>query len=114
MKTLHLVLKKQWYDMIESGVKIEEYRELKPYWLKRLTYICDTPFCCHNCDNCNCENAANECCDSKCFEKVVFHYGYTNRTMSFECVNITIGYGNTLWGAPTNKKVIIIKLGKRL
>ena len=26
MKTLHLVLKHKWYDMIESGEKKEEYR----------------------------------------------------------------------------------------
>ena len=28
MKTLHLNLKKQWFDMILSGEKKEEYREL--------------------------------------------------------------------------------------
>ena len=33
---LDLVLKKKWYDMIESGEKTEEYREIKPYWEKRL------------------------------------------------------------------------------
>ena len=32
MKVLHLVLKRKWYDMIASGEKIEEYREIKPYW----------------------------------------------------------------------------------
>lgn len=100
MKTLHLTLKKQWYNMIESGVKKEEYRELKPYWLKRLT--------------CNCDDSTSSCCDTKCFEQVVFHYGYTKKTMSFEFVNITIGYGNTLWGAPVDKEVFIIKLGNRL
>lgn len=35
-KVLHLVLKAQWYNMIESGEKREEYREMKPYWLQRL------------------------------------------------------------------------------
>lgn len=30
MKTLHLVLKKRWFDMILSGEKKEEYREIKP------------------------------------------------------------------------------------
>ena len=29
-------LKAQWYEMIESGVKTEEYREIKPYWNQRL------------------------------------------------------------------------------
>ena len=35
-KTLYLTLKKQWFDMINDGIKTEEYREIKPYWVKRL------------------------------------------------------------------------------
>ena len=35
--TLYLpLIKKQWYEMIESGEKTEEYREIKTYWWKRL------------------------------------------------------------------------------
>ena len=33
-KTLYLTLKKQWFDMINDGIKTEEYREIKPYWVK--------------------------------------------------------------------------------
>ena len=33
---LHLTLKKYWFDMIKSGIKKEEYREIKDYWVKRL------------------------------------------------------------------------------
>lgn len=29
-------LKKQWFDKIKSGEKTHEYREVKPYWEKRL------------------------------------------------------------------------------
>ena len=44
-KILHLTLKKKWFDMILSGEKTDEYREIKPYWTKRLipkkhTHIC--------------------------------------------------------------------------
>jgi len=35
---LHLTLKKEWFDKIVSGEKTEEYRELKPYWYKRLVH----------------------------------------------------------------------------
>lgn len=35
-KILHLTLKKEWFDMIASDEKKEEYRELKPYWWNRL------------------------------------------------------------------------------
>lgn len=35
MKTLNLTLKKKWFDMILSGEKKEEYREIKSYWINR-------------------------------------------------------------------------------
>jgi hypothetical protein len=35
MKALHLTLKKKYFDMIASGEKKEEYRELKLYWVNR-------------------------------------------------------------------------------
>jgi hypothetical protein len=34
--TLKLVLTHKWYDMIESGEKTEEYRDITPYWVRRL------------------------------------------------------------------------------
>jgi hypothetical protein len=37
-KILHLTLKKKWFDMIASGEKKEEYREIKKYWIERLTW----------------------------------------------------------------------------
>lgn len=37
MKTLHLVVNKKWFDQIKSGEKKEEYREVKPFWEKRLS-----------------------------------------------------------------------------
>lgn len=29
-------LKKEWFEKIKSGEKMHEYREVKPYWTKRL------------------------------------------------------------------------------
>lgn len=29
-------LKKEWYEKIKSGEKTIEYREIKPYWIKRI------------------------------------------------------------------------------
>ena len=34
---LKLVVKKKWFDMIVSGEKTEEYREIKPYWIDSIT-----------------------------------------------------------------------------
>lgn len=36
MKNLHLTLMKRWFDEILAGTKKIEYREIKPYWTKRL------------------------------------------------------------------------------
>jgi len=33
---LVFTLKKEWYEKIKSGEKTIEYREVKPYWTKRL------------------------------------------------------------------------------
>lgn len=34
--TLYLTLQKKWFDLILNGQKKEEFREIKPYWTKRL------------------------------------------------------------------------------
>ena len=125
VKMLHLPLKAKWYEMIESGVKTEEYREIKPYWMKRLLKVIDL-------DHTHYESLDDECIDfymnnidlikedwrlggfqQTGYTHVKFSYGYTKRTMTFEIESITIGKGKPEWGAPT-EDVFIIKLGKRV
>lgn len=36
MSTLHLTLHRRWFIDILEGTKTEEYREIKPFWAKRL------------------------------------------------------------------------------
>lgn len=102
MKTLCLPLKKKWYEMIESGVKTEEYREIKPVMVKRIVGE-------------NTISVSGVLMEKYeyLFTHVKFSYGYTRRTMTFEIESITIGKGKPEWGAPT-EDVFIIKLGKRL
>jgi len=85
--TIHLFLKSKWYDMIASGIKTEEYREIKPYWCKRILCL-------------------------KQNDLVCFHRGYTNVTVTFMIVDLDVGFGKPEWGAPTDKKVFILKLKK--
>lgn len=107
MKTLHLPLKAKWYEMIESGVKTEEYREIKPYWGNRIR--CQAFGACT--PNKPCLQARTVgVCDMR-YTHVKFSYGYTKRSMTFEIESITIGKGKSEWGAPT-EDVFIIKLGK--
>ena len=96
---LTLNLKKEWYDMIESGEKKEEYRELKSYWFKRLTEE---------------HGEASEFVEIKHFDKVKFVYGYTKRSMIFKIDDITISTGNVEWGAEEGKKYFVIKIGERI
>lgn len=36
VKTLHLTLHREWFDLIRSGKKTEEYRKYTRYWNSRL------------------------------------------------------------------------------
>lgn len=62
MPVLDLVLTHHWYDAIASGEKRYEYREIKPFWTKRLF--------------------------AKPYNTVRFHRGYTATTMEFELLGI--------------------------
>lgn len=121
MRTLYLPLQKEWYEMIESGVKTEEYREIKTYWEKRLLeYDKMINFIKKNMNEIIVRRVLNyPLIDfakvfSKDYKYVRFSYGYTKRTMTFEVESIRIGKGKYEWGAPIDKDVFIIKLGKRL
>ena len=113
---LNLILKGKWYDMIESGRKIEEYREIKPYWIKRL---CDGSYTYDRCATCNGERCL-DCLQAfkrykyNHYDAVNFSRGYTKRKMMFEIKGMTIGKGIPEWGAPKNKLVFIIELGRRI
>jgi len=90
MKVLHLTLKKKWFDMIASGEKREEYREIKPYWNRRLI--------------------------NKSYDVIQFRNGYSkdSPTMLVECKGLYSSLGIIEWGAPEGKQVFILKLGKIL
>lgn len=99
MKILELPLKKEWYNMIESGEKREEYREIKPYWSKRFVGF-DAPLLSHR--------YGYQHANVKGYTHVRFRYGYTKRTMLYKIDEIIIERGNPYWGAP-EYPVFIIK-----
>lgn len=106
-KILDLPLKKEWYDMIESGIKTEEYREIKPYWCKRLGE-CALDLCWLRDSDGSCSSVkAMRNINKPGYTHVRFRYGYTKRTMVREIESITIGHGNPDWGAPEEKVFII-------
>ena len=114
MKTLRLVLKKHWYDMIANGDKCEEYRDITPYWRSRFfkeykkcelrTIVTGDPL----------TDAIDTCSYCKKmqfrhYDFVTFYMGYAkNRPqMTFPIESITIGIGRKEWGALPYKTFII-------
>lgn len=95
MKALHLTLNRKWFDMILSGEKKEEYREIKMYWATRLqngfpaAYGIDT------------NNP-----DWKEYDYIHFSNGYNRpRTMNVEFKGVVVATGNEAWGG-TGKKIL--------
>ena len=85
MSNLSLVLKHKWYNLIESGDKTSEYREIKPYWDKRL---------------------------NKHYDTVTFQKGYTKTKLKFEIISIGKTTKPTDLGA--DQPYYEIKLGNRI
>ena len=122
MKKLHLKLKKKWFDLILSGEKKEEYREIKSYWFSRLVF--------HHLDvikyvgirdaKVN-EDIIRLCNDAfwskvfgfKPFDFVEFTSGYSKNApkIKVECKGIEINTGMSEWGAVNGQKYFVIKLG---
>lgn len=100
MKILHLKLKKKWFDMIASGEKKEEYRDVKAFWWSRLIEYGDF------------ENF--EVTKFKHYDAVLFVNGYSKQApqVLIDCKGIIISHGKPEWGA--EGKQFIIKLGERL
>jgi hypothetical protein len=111
MRVLHLTLKKKWFDMIASGEKTEEYREIKKYWIQR---ICDD----------HPGNIGGDLMDAhtvcaytfRPFKHCYLRLGYRTDAPQLlrEIKEIVIDTGKPEWGAEPGKKYFVIKLGERL
>lgn len=84
-----LPIKKQWFDMILNGEKIEEYREIKTYWAKRIY---------SEVDNRNCA-------------EVLIRNGYSENAPALLCkCHIRVGKGIQEWGADPDKYYYVFKI----
>ena len=110
VKILHLVLKKKWYEMQERDEKTEEYREITPYWIKRLvdTHRLGRKML-SNVPDVAASLIGSGCVQMKPYTHVCFHYGYTQRCFINRIDSISIGRGCPGWGAPEDRDVFIIK-----
>lgn len=112
MNTLKLTLRKKWFEMILSGEKKEEYREIKSFWNVRLL---NWPFS-KTSNSLKDIQIHIECCPRKVFkpfEFVEFKNGYSKYapTMLVEIKNIKIDTGQIEWGAAIGEQYFVIELG---
>lgn len=103
--TLHLNLKKQWFDMILSGEKKEEYRDITDYWRNRIIEHSESE---------NIEGYFNFLHHGKSFDTVTFSNGYSKTRPQFEVElkDIRVGFGNLNWGAIPEVQYFVLELGE--
>lgn len=99
---LILPIKKKWFDMIASGEKEEEYREIKTYWASRffdsyiksgmsLEYILDS--------------------NKEIYRYIILRNGYRKNSPQIRCYcHIHKGQGKEEWGAEKGKLYYVLKI----
>lgn len=125
-RVLHLTLKKKWFDMIDSGEKRDEYREIKDYWCRRLL-VCEDEME-YGVWQEMIEDMRNPCRHSDYPEllsyfmvsfreydavRFVNGYGEDRPSMMFR-FKTTLGTGRTEWGAVEGVNYFLLHLGKRV
>lgn len=102
MPILHLTLKRRWFDMIASGRKLEEYREIKPHW-QRIFQDGRVKI-------------AGKFCDPGEGLLICFSHGYRkDRPQVFvECRGVVIRTGRPEWGAEAGREYFVLQLGGRI
>ena len=87
---LTLPIKKKWFDMIKSGEKKEEYREITKYYGSRFGKLGVG------------DNSIHE---------ILLRNGYSKTSPTIKCkVTIDINYGYTGWGAEIGKTYFVLKI----
>ena len=98
---LTLPIKKKWFDMILSGEKKEEYREIKPYYMTRFANIGLLNM---ELESLNYVETGNE-------RQIMFRNGYSKNSPSFLAdVSLNIGMGKTELGAEPGKKYFVLNI----
>lgn len=96
---LVLPIKKEWLDMIISGEKKEDYREIKQYYDSRFqNYF---------------YNGKIRISKNLVDKEVVFRNGYEKTSPKVKClIHLTKGEGKKEWGAIQGKKYYVLEILK--
>ena len=125
MNILKLTLRRKWFDMILRGEKPDEYREIKVSWIRRLmrSHDVDSVFCPEYWDDAVAamlkDTTEEEHFDIQFreFDAIEFYrgapyFGQELPRMLVESRGISIGFGRPELGAPEDRRVFILKLGR--
>lgn len=107
-KILVLPIKRKWFDMIRKGIKLEEYREIKPYYETRLT----NAFGAILVDG---QIVHGECVPEEIRKEwpiqVIFRNGYSRNSPQVTAYcNLKIGKGRPEWGAEPGRVYYILEI----
>ncbi len=93
---LILPIKKKWFDMILSGQKKEEYREIKPYYRSRLRN----------------EGFLDQYGLPTLYQgQVLFRNGYAGNSPSFKALcSLDVKTGRLEWGAEPGREYYVLKI----
>lgn len=100
---LHLNVTAKWFDMIESGIKLEEYRETKPYWIARFDN-----------DVYGWWIKIKDIYHKPTDVIICFSNGYSKnrKQMYIKCNGLKLGDGRAEWGAIPGNLYFILSLGQ--
>lgn len=102
---LILPIKKKWFDMIRSGEKKEEYREIKPYYTRRFDKL--FPYNIHVNTN---TNELWYLGDRTPAQEIIFRNGYQPDSPKIKCnCKLRIGQGKEEWGAEKRKRLLCVR-----
>lgn len=120
-KTLTITIKKKWFDMIASGEKKEEYREIKPYYLVRFMNLVGMP---RPLQEEMCQDLQKDTMSSGFafnnhygnytgYGYILFRNGYSKTSPTIKVVLewVEVAKGKPQWGAEPEKKYFVIRLG---
>lgn len=91
---LTLPIKKRWFDMIRQGIKLEEYREIKPYYDTRFSKLWQ-----------------GSLIGGNAIREIKLRNGYSANSpyIIAEC-KLRIGKGKAEWGAEKDKEYYILDI----
>lgn len=98
MKTLTLTIAEPWFSMIRDGKKKEEYREIKPHYIRQFIKF---------------EPLKNDLIRDIQYDLLVLRNGYRADSPKITLKNpkIRIGTGRPEWGAEPGKMYFVITFG---